>query len=61
MCLIHKTTLFVSRTNTINSEFLEVFAVYSLLAFKGELLPTLSVAYPRESAQIEIKEAKVDR
>jgi len=53
--------LFVSRTNTINSEFLEMFAVYSLLAFKGELLPTLSVAYPRESAQIEIKEAKVDR
>ena len=53
--------LFVSRTNTINSEFLEMFAVYSLLAFKGELLPTLNVAYPRESAQIAITEEKIDR
>lgn len=53
--------LFVSRTNTINSEFLEMFAVYSLLAFKGELLPTLSVAYPRESAEISIQEENIDR
>lgn len=53
--------LFVSRTNAINSEFLEMFAVYSLLAFKGELLPALNVAYPRESAQIDIKEDKIDR
>ena len=42
--------LFVSRTNTINSEFLEMFAVYRLLALKGALLPTLGVEYPRESA-----------
>lgn len=42
--------LFVSRSNTINAEFLEVFAVYRLLALKGDLLPTLAVAYPRESA-----------
>ncbi len=41
--------LFVSRSNTINSEFLEMFAVYRLLALKGALLPTLEVAYPRES------------
>ena len=41
--------LFVSRSNTINAEFLETFAVYRLLALKGDLLPTLEVAYPRES------------
>lgn len=40
---------FVSRANTVNAEFLEMFAVYRLLALKGELLPTLQVAYPRES------------
>ena len=42
--------LFVSRTNTINSEFLEMFAVFRLLALKGALLPVLGVEYPRESA-----------
>lgn len=42
--------LFVSRSNVINSEYLEMFAVYRLLALKGNLLPTLSVAYPAESA-----------
>ncbi len=42
--------LFVSRSNTVNSEFLEMLAVYRLLALKGALLPTLDVAYPRESA-----------
>lgn len=41
--------LFVSQSNTINSEFLEMFAVYRLLALKGELLTNLSVPYPRES------------
>lgn len=41
--------LFVSRSNTVNSEFLEMLAVYRLLALKGALLPTLQVAYPRES------------
>jgi len=41
--------LFVSRSNTINSEFLEMLAVYRLLALKGQLLPTLNVSYPRES------------
>lgn len=40
---------FVSRANTINAEFLEMFAVYRLLALKGELLQTLAVDYPRES------------
>jgi len=41
--------LFVSRSNTVNAEFLEMFAIYRLLALKGELLTTLGVAYPRES------------
>ena len=41
--------LFVSRSNTINAEFLEIFAVYRLLALKGALLPTLGLEYPRES------------
>jgi len=41
--------LFVSNSNTVNAEFLEMFAVYRLLALKGHLLPTLGVEYPRES------------
>lgn len=41
--------LFVSRSNAVNAEFLEMFAVYRLLALKGELLKTLGVDYPRES------------
>lgn len=41
--------LYVSRTNAINSEYLEMFAVFRLLALKGNLLPTLSVPYPAES------------
>lgn len=46
--------LFVSRTNTINAEFLEMFSVFRLLALKGTLLPTLGVAYPRESEKIDV-------
>lgn len=41
--------LFVSRSNTIDSEFLEMLAVFRLLALKGALLPTLGVEFPRES------------
>lgn len=41
--------LFVSRSNTINAEFLEMFAVYRLMALKGSLLPAMDVSYPRES------------
>ena len=41
--------LFVSRSNTVNAEFLEIFAVYRLTALKGALLPALGVEYPRES------------
>jgi len=41
--------LFVSKSNSVNAEFVEMFAVYRLLGLKGSLLPTLGVAYPRES------------
>lgn len=41
--------LFVSRTNTVNSNFVEMIAVYRLLAINGELMPSLQVEYPRES------------
>lgn len=37
---------FVSQSNTINAQYLELFAVHRLLALKGQLLPTLQVAYP---------------
>ena len=40
--------LFVSRSNALNNEVLEMFAVYRLLALKGELLPTLDIAYQAE-------------
>lgn len=40
--------LFVSRSNTVNNEFLEMFAVYRLLAMRGDLLPALNVSYPQE-------------
>jgi outer membrane protein, adhesin transport system len=40
---------FVSRSNAINNEYLEMFAVYRLLALRGELLPSLQVAYPKEA------------
>ena len=53
--------LFVSRTNAINSEFLEMFSVFRLLGLKGQLLPTLGVAYPRESTTIDAPEYVVDR
>lgn len=53
--------LFVSRTNTINAEFLEMFSVFSLLGLKGQLLPTLNVAYPRESTPIDVTVRNVDR
>lgn len=46
--------LFVSRSDTINAEFLEIFAVYRLLALKGQLLSTLGVANPEETALINV-------
>jgi len=41
--------LFVSKSNAVNSEFLEMLAVYRLLALKGDLLPSMGVEYPRET------------
>lgn len=46
--------LFVSRSNTINAEFLEIFSVFRLLALKGQLMNTLGVAYPQESKLIDV-------
>ncbi|MBL4588608.1 MAG: TolC family outer membrane protein [Alphaproteobacteria bacterium] len=40
--------LFVSRSNALNNEVLEMFAVYRLLSLKGELLPTMDIAYQAE-------------
>jgi adhesin transport system outer membrane protein len=40
---------FVSRSNAINNGYLEMFAVYRLLALQGDLLPTLGVSYPKEA------------
>ncbi len=45
--------LFVSRSNTINAEYLEIFSVFRLLALKGELFSTLGVTYPQETAPID--------
>ena len=53
--------LFVSRSNTINAEFLEMFSVFRILGLKGQLLPTLGVAYPRESATIDAPSYVLDR
>ncbi len=53
--------LFVSRSNTINAEFLEIFAVYRLLALKGQLLSTLGVAYPEETGLIDVKNKQVEK
>ncbi len=40
---------FVSRSNAINNGYLEMFAVYRLIALRGDLLPTLGVSYPGEA------------
>ena len=53
--------LFVSRTNTINSEFLEMFSIFRILALKGQLFPTLGLVYPRESGTIDAADYVVDR
>jgi adhesin transport system outer membrane protein len=53
--------LFVSRSNTINAEFLEIFSVFRLLALKGALLPTLGVAYPQESTLIDVENKPAEK
>jgi adhesin transport system outer membrane protein len=46
--------LFVSRSNAINAQYLEILAVYRILALQGRLLPALGVESPRE-ATLETK------
>ncbi len=41
--------LFVSRANAVNARYLEMFAVYRLLALKGDLLEALAISLPREA------------
>lgn len=41
--------LFVSRSNAVNAEYLEMLAVYRLLALQGKLLPTMGVSVPAEA------------
>lgn len=42
--------LFVSRSNAVNAQYLEILAVYRVLALQGRLLPTLGVSSPREAS-----------
>ena len=42
--------LFVSQTSKVNSEFVQMFAVYRLLALKGALFPALGIEGMPESA-----------
>ena len=49
MCWMRKMNCLCPRSNTVNAEFLEMFAVYRLIAVKGDLMKTLNVAYPREA------------
>lgn len=41
--------LFVSRSNAVNSEYLEMLAVYRLLALQGRLLPTMQIEAPDDA------------
>ena len=47
--------LFVSRSNAVNAQYLEVLAVYRILALEGHLLPTLGVPSPREASLQPVK------
>ena len=42
--------LFVSRSNAVNAEYLEMLAVYRLLALQGRLLTALNVERPSEAS-----------
>jgi len=42
--------LFVSRSNAVNAEYLEMLAVYRILALQGRLMPTLGVSLPAEAS-----------
>jgi len=40
---------FVSRSNQINSQYVEMVGVYRLLALRGSLFPALGLSYPNEA------------
>jgi adhesin transport system outer membrane protein len=42
--------LFVSRSNAVNAEYLEMLSVYRLLSLQGKLMTTLGVQYPDETS-----------
>lgn len=42
--------LFVARSNAVNAQYLEILAVYRVLALQGRLLPSLGVSSPREAS-----------
>ena len=46
--------LFVSESNTINAEYLEMLAMYRLLALQGDLLSSMDVETPREASLMEL-------
>ena len=41
--------LIVSRSNMINNEYLEMFAIYRLLAVRGDLMGIIGVDAPSEA------------
>jgi len=47
--------LFVSRSNAVNAQYLEMLAVYRILALQGRLLPTLGVTIPAETTVVSAK------
>ena len=47
---------FVTRSNTINSEYLEMLAMYRLLALQGDLLASLDVTTPREASLADLSD-----
>ncbi|MBL8639661.1 MAG: TolC family outer membrane protein [Alphaproteobacteria bacterium] len=52
---------FVSRSNAINNEYLQMFSTYRLLALKGALLPSLGVSYPREVNPVKTSRGDLKR
>lgn len=48
--------LFVSRSNTVNAEYLEMLAVFRLLALQGRLLDSLSIQEPYEAVVRDVRE-----
>ena len=47
--------LFVSRSNAVNAEYLEMLAVYRLLALQGRLLPAMGMDLPDDARMTEVK------